>query len=279
MASLESGPSRAPLQTSVLLAETRRSGLPWAVPTVVASTGSTNADAAAAARGGAPEGWALLAGEQTAGRGRLARSWASPAGTSISLSVVLRPAVPSAVWGWLPLLTGLAVVDVARGYGVGAALKWPNDAVVPGAAGPRKLAGILLERVAGTDAVVVGVGVNIGQREDELAVSTATSVAIETGATPGREEFAAAILAGLHASYGRWCAAAGDARAAGLWAEYVAVSATVGQRVRVELGPDQAVVGLARAVDDLGRLVVATAAGERVFSSGDVVHVRPGDAP
>src|ERR1700756_4748769 len=118
----------------------------WTALDVVASTGSTNVDllARAVADPALPEGQVLVAEEQTAGRGRLGRSWSSVPGASLTFSVLLRPAtVPPARRGWLPLLAGVAVVSAVRAVaGVDAVLKWPNDIL----AGDRKLAGILTEQ-------------------------------------------------------------------------------------------------------------------------------------
>ena len=118
----------------------------WTAVDVVASTGSTNADllARAVAAPDAPEGQVLVAEEQTAGRGRLGRSWTSVPGASLTFSVLLRPApVQAGRRGWLPLMTGVAVASAVRAVaGLDAVLKWPNDVLV----GDRKLAGILAEQ-------------------------------------------------------------------------------------------------------------------------------------
>lgn len=103
---------------------------PWTVD-VVETTGSTNADLAERARAGAPGWTAMVAGEQTAGRGRLTRRWSSPPGTSVSLSVLLRPSRPVNEWGLLPLITGLGVALAVVDLGAGADLKWPNDVLLP----------------------------------------------------------------------------------------------------------------------------------------------------
>src|SRR5579875_1879015 len=131
----------------------------WGPVDVVALTGSTNADLLAAAAAGAPEGRVLAAEEQTAGRGRLGRSWASVPGGSLTFSVLLRPAeVAGSGRGWLPLLTGGAVATAVRAVaGVEGTLKWPNDVLV----GDGKLAGILAEQTPDASAVVVGIGLNV----------------------------------------------------------------------------------------------------------------------
>jgi BirA family biotin operon repressor/biotin-[acetyl-CoA-carboxylase] ligase len=145
---------------------------------VVARTGSTNADLLAAARAGTAAGTVLVAEEQTAGRGRLDRSWHSQPGAALTFSVLLRPAaIPPSARGWLPLLTGVAVAAALRAQtGLDVSLKWPNDVLVsgaePGMAG--KLAGILAEQAG--DAIVVGIGLNVSARRDELPAPQATSL-------------------------------------------------------------------------------------------------------
>src|SRR5215467_7750811 len=131
--------SRAPLDAAALSA-----GLdaPWTRLTVVEETESTNADLLRAAES-TPEGTVLVAEHQTAGRGRLDRAWTSPPRSGLTFSVLVRPGTPLATWGWLPLLTGVAVCDAVNATGVDAALKWPNDLLV-GAQG-RKAAGILVQ--------------------------------------------------------------------------------------------------------------------------------------
>ncbi|NHC43868.1 biotin--[acetyl-CoA-carboxylase] ligase [Motilibacter aurantiacus] len=238
---------------------------------VVRETGSTNADLAARARDGAPMGTVLVADLQTAGRGRAGRSWSAPAGSSLAVSVLLRPVdVAAERWGWLPLMAGVAVVDVVRRVaGVeGAALKWPNDVVV----GDRKLAGLLAERVdtpAGP-ALVLGMGLNTTLTAQERPVPTATSLLLEGATETDRTRVLVAVLSELAERYVAWAAASGDAEASGLAAAYTALCATIGRDVRVELPGGEVLAGRADAVDDEGRLVV----DGRAVSAGDVVHVR-----
>src|SRR5215469_16465836 len=132
----------------------------WLALDVVPSTGSTNADLLArAADPGSPEGQVLVAEEQTAGRGRLGRSWSSVPGQSLTFSVLLRPAaVPAARRGWLALLTGVAVASAVRSVaGVDAVLKWPNDVLVDDC----KLAGSPAEQSADGSREVIGSGTNV----------------------------------------------------------------------------------------------------------------------
>lgn len=167
------------------------------------TTGSTNSDAWDLARAGADEGTAVIADRQTAGRGRLGRSWQSEPGLNLYLSVVLRPEFEPARAPQLSLVAGVAVADVVDGYGVDCSIKWPNDVVV----GRRKVAGVLTEIEAETDriaAVVLGIGVNLNACEDDFAEELrpiATSVRMETGAPVDRLAFTAALLARLETAY------------------------------------------------------------------------------
>ena len=127
-----------------------RPGL-WREVRVVEETGSTNADLLAEARSGTGEGLVLVAEAQTAGRGRMGRRWISPPRRALTFSVLLRPAVPAGLLGWLPLLAGVAVTSaLEQTAGVDARLKWPNDVLADDA----KIAGILAERSG--SAIVVG---------------------------------------------------------------------------------------------------------------------------
>jgi BirA family transcriptional regulator, biotin operon repressor / biotin---[acetyl-CoA-carboxylase] ligase len=243
----------------------------WTSVEVVASTGSTNADLL---RRGGQEGQVLVAESQTAGRGRMGRSWVSEPGASLTFSVLLRPVtVPAPRRGWLPLLTGVAVALAVRHVsGAAATLKWPNDVLI----GSRKLAGILAEQSGG--AVVIGIGVNVSTPADALPASPtglrATSLLAE-GADVSRE----ALLAGILRELERWYLAFRDDPdpvRAGLLAEYRALCATLGRPVRVELPGRRVLAGVAEDVDADGRLLVAPADGAppTPVSAGDVIHVR-----
>jgi BirA family transcriptional regulator, biotin operon repressor / biotin---[acetyl-CoA-carboxylase] ligase len=252
-----------------------RPGGLWRQVDYVAETGSTNADLATAARAGAEPGCVLVTDHQSAGRGRMGRTWTAPPGTSIAMSVLVRPdGVDPARWTWLPLLAGLAVSDgLSRAAGLAVRLKWPNDVLV----GDRKLCGILAERVdtSGRPACVVGMGINTHLTAEDLPVPTATSVAIECAVTgrptPSRTAVIATVLAAFELLFRRWTAAPDDAWLA---AAYRRRSATLGRNVRVLLGPDESVEGVATDVDGDGRLVVQTPDALRIFGAGDVVHVR-----
>lgn len=269
---------RPPLRSAGLRRGLLRSGGLWRELDVVERTGSTNADLVRrAADGKLEEGVVLVAEEQTAGRGRLDRQWTAPARSGLFFSVLLRPAeVPLARWGWLTLLTGVAVATgLSRTAGVDTALKWPNDVLVTVGGEERKTGGILAER-AGDDAVVIGIGINVSLRADELPVPTAGSLALAGAVSTDRDPLLRGMLRSLEEWYGRWRAAGGDAAACGLQEAYAAGCATLGRQVRAELPGDRELVGEAVAVDGDGRLVLAKESGAREpVGAGDIVHLRP----
>lgn len=264
---------------------------PWTGIRVVASTGSTNVDVAAEAAAGAPEGLVLVAERQEAGRGRLGRVWTSPARAGLHVSVLLRPgrpdgdrpAVPATRYGWVPLLAGVALVGTVRRLAaVEAALKWPNDLLVaPAGERPtRKCAGILAEAVPDPEgsapAVVLGIGLNVSLRADELPRADATSLALAGARLTDRDPLLRGLLRDLASWYERFRAAAGDPVGSGLLAGYREACATLGRTVRVELPDDTTLTGTASDVDADGRLVVTPAGGVPVpLAAGDVTHVRP----
>jgi BirA family biotin operon repressor/biotin-[acetyl-CoA-carboxylase] ligase len=268
-------PEQDPIDQSALAEDLVGPGSLWSGVEVVAETGSTNADLAAAARAGAASGSVLITGSQTTGKGRLGRTWVAPPGTGIALSVLLRPEVPAARWTWLPLLAGLAVSDALRQqYDLPADLKWPNDVLVGG----RKISGVLAERVATGDgpAVVLGMGINVSLTAAQLPVPTATSITLALAdlGVPGlqvsRTALAATVLRSLERIVRHWTDVDDDS---GVALAYRERCSTLGRHVRVELG-DGAVEGRAESVDSSGRLVLRTDEGLRVFGAGDVVHLR-----
>jgi len=269
---------RPPLGAGALRRALVREGGLWSGVEVVRRTGSTNADLVALAGAGkAEEGLVLVAEEQTAGRGRLDRQWTAPARSGLFFSVLLKPTeVPVARWGWLPLLTGVAVATgLSRAAGVDTSLKWPNDLLVNVGGAERKAGGILAER-AGTDAVVIGIGINVTLREDELPVPTAGSLALAGAVGTDRDPLLRAVLRSLEQWYVRWRVVEGDPVLSGLQETYAAGCATLGRTVRAELPGERSVVGEAVAVDGDGRLVLATAEGvQEPVGAGDVVHLRP----
>jgi BirA family biotin operon repressor/biotin-[acetyl-CoA-carboxylase] ligase len=277
---------RPPLNAAGLRRALIRPGSLWTSLDVVDVTGSTNSDLAArvtgAAGGAEPaEGAVLVAEEQTAGRGRLDRSWTAPARSGLFFSMLLRPGddVPVERWGWLPLLTGVAVATgLARAAGVDTSLKWPNDLLVPVGGEERKAGGILAER-AGRDAVVIGVGLNVTLRADELPVPTAGSLALADALSLDRETLLRAVLRSIEQWYGDWRAAGGGPAASRGPGGDAAGCATLGRTVRAELPGGRDLTGEAAALDGDGRLVIATAAGDReTVAAGDIVHLRTAES-
>jgi BirA family transcriptional regulator, biotin operon repressor / biotin---[acetyl-CoA-carboxylase] ligase len=263
----------------VLRAALVRPAGPYARLDVVDSIGSTNAALLAAAAEGAPDGSVLVAERQESGRGRLGREWVTPPGTAIAVSVLLRPVgVPTDRFGWLPLLTGLAVHQaVQAAVPSRACLKWPNDVLV--GAEQRKAAGILAEASSGPDgtAVVLGIGLNVLGSPDSLPPG-ATSLQAEGARDVDRHALLIALLTALAARESAWRAAAGDPDADRLRADYRAVCGSLGAEVRVELPGGMTVTGMAEDVDGDGQLLLLNADGHRrAIAAGDVVHLRPVD--
>jgi BirA family biotin operon repressor/biotin-[acetyl-CoA-carboxylase] ligase len=265
-------PVNDPLDLDRLRVDLLEPGALWQRLDVVAETGSTNADLAGRARAGDASGAVLVTDYQSAGRGRLGRTWTAPPGTSIAMSLLVQPNdVDPARWTWLPLLAGVAVVEalrrVADTYPV---LKWPNDVLVDG----RKICGILAERVETPSgpACVIGIGLNVHLTEEELPVPTATSLAVlNPSRVMGRNPVIVTILRAFAALYTEWETTDDDTEFA---VAYVARCDTIGRRVRVSMAGDRVVEGVAEAIDRDGRLVVRTETGVQSVGAGDVVHLR-----
>ncbi len=252
----------------------------WAgpFPRLLLSTSSTNADAVALAAEGAPDLTCVVAEEQTAGRGRLARAWVSPMSAGLWVSVIIGTDGTDPARGtWLPLLAGLSARDalVAQSR-VPVALKWPNDLVVEepapsGGAQLRKLGGVLSERVAGADAVVVGIGINVALTLAELPTPESTSLLLQ-GASVDREPMLASLLVALAHRVERW--RQGDPE---LEADYRRACISIGRAVRVTLPSGEMLVGVVQDVDADGALVINTPEGiARTITAGDVIHATIG---
>ena len=263
------GDDRPALDAAALTTTLTSSGSLWRAVEVVEAIGSTNAELVARAARDEPEGLALVAEHQVAGRGRLDRTWTSPPRAGLTVSVLLRPDVPAARRAWLSLLTGVALAEaVSEAAGVRASLKWPNDLLAPDG---RKLAGILAESVG--SAVVVGAGLNVSTTRDELP-DTGTSLALVSGVPVDRGAVLSAYLRAFERRYTRWVQVLGDPVSSGLAQDYLAWCSTVGATVTVTMPDGATFDGVAEAVDWDGRLVVRTSTGVLELASGDVRHVR-----
>lgn len=246
----------------------------WSDVEIVAEATSTNAVLADRALTDPRSGLVVIAEHQTEGRGRLDRSWTAPPRSGLTMSALVRPYdVRVSQWPWIGLLAGLAVAAALREAAeVAAELKWPNDVLV----GERKVAGILVQRVETPPypaAAIIGIGLNVSMRGDELPVDTATSLALENAATTDRSVLARAVLRTLAGLLGDWQRSAGDPHS-GLLGAYVQACSTIGRRVRVTLASGTEIIGIADGVDASGRLVVSTADGRETIGTGDVVHLR-----
>jgi BirA family biotin operon repressor/biotin-[acetyl-CoA-carboxylase] ligase len=270
---------RPPLREAELRRALLVPGGLWNSLRVLPETGSTNTDLAEQARAGAPEGAVLVAEMQYGGRGRLDRRWSAPARSGVFCSVLLRPGegerpVPQHRWSWLPLLVGVAAASALReAAGADVRLKWPNDLLVDAPGGERKLGGILAETAGG--GVVVGFGINVTLRTEELPVPTAGSLVLAGAETTDRDTLLRAILRTFADLYREWRATSGDPDTSGLRAAYTASCATLGRQVRADLPGDRTLRGEAVAIDEEGRLVIRDETGtETAVGAGDVVHVR-----
>ena len=263
-----------------------------AVIDVRESTGSTNADLLQAASG-LPDGSVVATLDQTAGRGRLDRSWTAPTGQTLAASVLVRADLTDRDRGWLPLVAGAAMRDAVRAAlepapddradGADASrashpggtervlVKWPNDVLVDG----RKVCGILCQ-VADDGAVVVGAGVNLTIPADALPTPNATSL-LAAGATGDAADLADTVLSGFVAGVREAVVAlaTGGADADAVRSHVRAVCGTIGARVRLELPDGSVVEADATGIDDDGRITIRDRDGvSRGVAVGDVTHLR-----
>lgn len=243
----------------------------------VASTGSTNSDLAAAAigeRAAWPDLSVLCAGEQTAGKGRAGREWESLEGASLSVSILVRPKnVELDRFGWLPILAGLAMTRAVSSLleGGEVSLKWPNDVLVD----DKKISGVLSELLPDASGVVIGVGLNLTQTQDQLPIQNATSLRLE-GASVSFEAALEGFLEEFVTLYKAWCVHGGDADSSGLRRGASAKCSSIGRRVRVLLPGEQQLEGKAIELDQSGRLLVSVDAEPNLYAvaAGDIVHLR-----
>lgn len=262
----------------------------FALVEYVEQTGSTNTDLMKAEN--VADGTVLLTNEQVSGKGRLGRTWVSPAGSQLILSVLILPDSLEHL-GTLPLASGLAVTDTVEG----SVLKWPNDVHING----NKLCGILAEAgpvgaafksapktevskaevnkaevnkaevapktqaaPAPSARVVVGMGLNVTLTREQLPIEKATSLMLE-GRDTDRTKLAIALLKNLRRRITQW-----ENQDPQLMADYRAVCSSIGQEVRLE-APTGDVVGVVEGIGDDGRINV----GGEYYSAGDVTHLRP----
>ncbi len=221
---------------------------------------STNDEVAAHARRDAAEGLVVTADQQTGGRGRLGRTWHSPAGENLYLSLLLRPACAPSALPPLTLLAGAVAAKILTDWNLRPTLKWPNDILLPTKDGPRKVAGILTEMASDQHRirhVVLGMGINVNSLGFPSDISArATSLRLFAGRPLDRAALLLAFLQAFETSYDRLMVE-GPAYAIETWRNYAAL----GGRCRVER-EGKMLEGLALDVDDDGALKVLDDRGQ-----------------
>ena len=243
----------------------------WAGKTVhfARETDSTNLWIKRLAKEGAPEGTLALAEFQSAGRGRLGRSWEVPEGTSVMMSILLRPKFEPQYAPMLTLVMGMAVAKAVKKLGFDVSIKWPNDVVVS----HKKICGILTEmgvRDGKIDYAVIGVGINVNIREfpEEMA-DKATSLYLESGREFDRSQIPGLVMEAFEEYYEKFAA---TCDLSGLKEEYESILANYNQPVRVLA--KEPYEGVARGITDGGELLVEKTDGTIVAVSAGEVTVR-----
>ena len=243
----------------------------WAGKTVhfARETDSTNLWIKRLAKEGAPEGTLALAEFQSAGRGRLGRSWEVPEGTSVMMSILLRPKFEPQYAPMLTLVMGMAVAKAVKKLGFDVSIKWPNDVVVS----HKKICGILTEmgvRDGKIDYAVIGVGINVNIREfpEEMA-DKATSLYLESGKEFDRSQIPGLVMEAFEEYYEKFAA---TCDLSGLKEEYESILANYNQPVRVLA--KEPYEGVARGITDGGELLVEKTDGTIVAVSAGEVSVR-----
>ena len=243
----------------------------WAGKTVhfARKTDSTNLWIKRLAKEGAPEGTLALAEFQSAGRGRLGRSWEVPEGTSVMMSILLRPKFEPQYAPTLTLVMGMAVAKAVKSLGFDVSIKWPNDVVVS----HKKICGILTEmgvRDGKIDYAVIGVGINVNIREfpEEMA-DKATSLYLESGKEFDRSQIPGLVMEAFEKYYEKFAA---TCDLSGLKEEYESILANYNQPVRVLA--KEPYEGVARGITDGGELLVEKTDGTIVAVSAGEVSVR-----
>ena len=243
----------------------------WAGKTVhfARETDSTNLWIKRLAKEGASEGTLALAEFQSAGRGRLGRSWEVPEGTSVMMSILLRPKFEPQYAPTLTLVMGMAVAKAVKSLGFDVSIKWPNDVVVS----HKKICGILTEmgvRDGKIDYAVIGVGINVNIKEfpEEMA-DKATSLYLESGKEFDRSQIPGLVMEAFEEYYEKFAA---TCDLSGLKEEYESILANYNQPVRVLA--KEPYEGVARGITDGGELLVEKNDGTIVAVSAGEVSVR-----
>ena len=244
-----------PLDSSIINAAVTQY---WRV-SVVELTASTQSDLVALVHNGKAQAGDVIAAEfQSAGRGRLTRSFDAPPSTALLFSLYIQPKRVQEDWGWLPLIAGVSVAQTLSKYG--ARVKWPNDILI----NDKKVSGLIAEVVG--DGVVIGIGINVAMAHHDLPVPTATSLLIEGAENLTRNQLLADLLNIFEGNFNLWDQ--GDNEIDDI---YLALSATVGSKVRVEYPDGRTEIALAVAISPRGELVLDSGAH---VQAADIVHLR-----
>jgi len=233
------------------------------------SLSSTQDEARAQARAGAPSGTLILAAEQLAGRGRQGRVWESPAGLGLTFTVIHRTARPPAEWPLFTLAASLGMSEGIDPFGIASRLKWPNDLLLSG----RKVAGTLADTER--SAILIGIGLNVLQKEEDFPEplrDIATSIAIECGrkgrVPPSMEDLLDSILCGLERRLRDLEGAGGEPILAAFWSR----CSDRGRRIEVRLPSGESMTGEAIGLGSAGALLLSTESGVLPLSAGEIVR-------
>jgi len=240
-------------------AEINRLITPYWRVSVVELTSTTQGDLVQRVRDGhALVGDVITAEFQTAGRGRLYRTFEAPKGTALLFSFYIEPQRNRDDWGWIPLIAGYSVAKTLHAFH--ATVKWPNDILINN----RKVSGLIAEVVG--NGVVIGIGINVGMDEDQLPVQTATSLLIEGGVDLTRDEILCEVLEEFEEHFVQWDQGIDEVQPL-----YKHLSATLGKEVRVEYPGGATHLAVAESISDTGSLILDD--GTHV-QSADVIHLR-----
>lgn len=246
---------RAPLDSSAITAALSRY---WRV-SVVDLTASTQSDLVALVhQESAYAGDVIVAEYQSAGRGRLNRSFDAPKSTALLFSFYIKPQRTNDDWGWIPLIAGVSVAQTLSHFD--AQVKWPNDILIR----DKKVSGLIAEVVG--DGIVVGIGINIAMTPSELPVSTATSLFIEGATNMTRNDLLPNLLNLFERNFRDW-----DRGSDEIMDTYRQMSATIGREVQVHYPDGRVERDTAASISGNGELILANGAH---VQAGDVLHLR-----
>ncbi|MFZ4107386.1 MAG: biotin--[acetyl-CoA-carboxylase] ligase [Candidatus Planktophila sp.] len=246
---------RAPLDSGIINAGLTQY---WRV-SVVELTTSTQSDLIdLVTRGRAQVGDVIVAEFQSAGRGRLTRTFEAPAGSALLFSIYIKPSRPQMDWGWIPLIAGVSVAQSLPS--VDARVKWPNDILIDN----KKISGLIAQVVG--DGIVIGIGINVGMSIEELPVPQATSLAIEGSVNTSRNALLTDLLTIFEKNFTTW-----DKGSNEISGTYEALSATLGREIEVHYPDGRIESGTAASISPSGELVLAD--GVHVLAA-DIIHLR-----